>query len=113
MPDISPCEHIVDYLFEVGPTTGEHSVEPTQLEAWQRLTGIVLNEFEAVQVLQLSKSYLSMLHEAREENCPPPYRVERTAEDKRRAAKAIREALHGSVPESTNKGMRKRENAKS
>jgi hypothetical protein len=78
IPDLGNAQFLVDWLFEVGPTTGEQRLEWVQLESWQRQTGVELDEFCAVALVKMSGAYLGMLHEAREPNCPAPFEFERT-----------------------------------
>lgn len=64
--DLGAFHHIADYLFEVGPTTGEHSVSWCELEAWQKQTGVTLGEFRAGAIVALSREFLAALGKSRE-----------------------------------------------
>jgi hypothetical protein len=75
LPDVGPAEYLVGYLFEVGPLVGGHELTFAHLEPWARATGVDLDEFKAVLLVELSRVYLSMANEARATDCPPPYRV--------------------------------------
>ncbi len=80
--------HILDYLFEVGPTSGEHPITWGEIGAWRVETGTLLTEFEASSIRSLSKAYLGMLRAASETNCPAPVEREDTQDetlDERRA----------------------------
>jgi hypothetical protein len=78
--DMPECDamHIVSYLFEIGPTLsggmGESPLPDTEIEAWQRNTGIELQSWEARAVKRLSREYLSESQAATELNraCPWP-----------------------------------------
>lgn len=48
-----------------------------------------------------------MMHEARDEKCPPPYYVERPAEVKAVVANRLREALHMAAQANDKKGKRR------
>ncbi len=65
-------EHLVGYLFEVGPVVGEHSVPFSEIYAWRRETGVQLNEFETTAIRMLSQEYLGMRREAADAKCPAP-----------------------------------------
>ena len=64
--------HLVRYLFEVGPVTGEHPVPFVELAAWCQATGTVLNAFEAGAIRTLSRTYLNTHRDALEPACPAP-----------------------------------------
>lgn len=86
LPEVPPAvAHLVEYLFEVGPTLGEHAITFGEVESWCNLTGTVLNEFEATTLRALSRAYLGMLHQAAAPECPPPVAPpdEEPVEDKR------------------------------
>jgi hypothetical protein len=77
MPECDAA-HIVAYLFEIGPTLaggmGEVPVPESEIESWQRNTGIELQSWEARTVKRLSREYLSESQAATEPNraCPWP-----------------------------------------
>lgn len=75
-PKVDWCvEHILEYLFEVGPTCGEYPLTHTELRNWQENTGIELCEFEATALVSLSREYLSFMQEAKEDGYPRPVRL--------------------------------------
>jgi hypothetical protein len=67
-----PCEaqYLVRYLFKIGPS---EAIPFTEIDAWQRCTGIRLSGWEAEQIHQLSLEYLHQQHLARDPDCPPPW----------------------------------------
>ena len=73
----NPAEHVTDWLLEIGPTSisgmGEAPVSWETIDAWQRLTGIELDPWEARTIRRLSSAYVGQRYEARKPNCPPPY----------------------------------------
>lgn len=76
------AEHLIGYLFEVGPTVGEHAVTFTEIRNWSEATGTALNEFQATMLKTLSREFLSMKIEAAQDSCPAPVRpVEKTSEE--------------------------------
>ncbi len=73
LPEVPEAvEHILEYVFEVGPVVGEHAVDWVQLAAWKEATGVYLGEFAATSVVTLCQVYLSQLREACDPKCPPP-----------------------------------------
>lgn len=101
LPEIpAAVAHVADYLFEVGPTSGEHPVSFGELESWCSVTGTQLTEFEASSLRSLSKSYLGMMHAACAVDCPPPVTmqdetVESEAERRTRVEGTLRSVLKG------------------
>jgi len=81
LPDIGSAQYLADYLFEVGPTTGDQSLTWSELEAWSRRTGVDLSEFESVTLVMLSREFLGMLNHAREEMCPSPMTQQKEAQN--------------------------------
>lgn len=69
--------YLVGYLWEVGPVlSGGMSAIPvsfSELESWQRQTGICLQPWEVRLLRRLSFDYLSESHKAEEADCPPPW----------------------------------------
>lgn len=72
MPD-NPAPHLVDWLFEIGPATGEHPIGFADLVAWQDITGVELDPWEARTLRRLSAEYLAQRHASRDPGAPPPY----------------------------------------
>lgn len=79
------------YLFEVGPTEGEHELSHQELAAWQSNSGVNLDDFESLALKQMSRAYLGMMHAARKPDCACPVQFdseevqEDETEDQRRA----------------------------
>lgn len=96
MPPVGVAEHLVDYLMEVGPTTGENELSWTEISNWMERTGVELDEFQAVALVAMSREYLGMMQEARDAECLPPWRREKTEAQKAAAAARVREALQTS-----------------
>lgn len=73
----NPADHITDWLREIGPTVsgamGEAAIGWQDLAAWEHLTGIELDAWEARTIRSLSQEYLAQRHAATEPACPPPY----------------------------------------
>ena len=85
--EMPPCDggYLVGYLFEVGPTMGESPVTHTEIESWQRNTGIELNSWEARTVRSLSIAYMNESHKATKRDCPAPYAPADMSQDSRDA----------------------------
>ncbi len=64
--------HLVDYLYELGPTCGQDAIPWVELDRWAERTGVVLGSFAATTLISLSRIYLSQFRQAMEANCPPP-----------------------------------------
>jgi hypothetical protein len=77
MPPVEWGLYLVEYLFEIGPTMaagmGNGPLMPSEIEAAQRLLGILLEPWEARLLLRLSREYLEESHRATEQNCSPPW----------------------------------------
>lgn len=85
--------HVVDYLFEVGPATGEHEVSWCELAAWCGATGTVLDAWESAAVRSLSAAYLSMRLEAADPKCPAPVLRVEALPSREAVAKGLGELL--------------------
>ena len=78
MPPVEAGAHLIEILFEVGPTKvagmgGQVGIDEIDLTAWQYNQGVKLTPWEAKAVRILSKEYAYMLSEASEASCPPPW----------------------------------------
>jgi hypothetical protein len=65
--------HIIEYLFEIGISIGEHAITFNEIESWQRLSGIELQPFEARFIKKLSEAYLSAAREAADKDAESPW----------------------------------------
>lgn len=92
--------YLVDTLLEAGPASGgglgPQPLTWTDLNAWQRATGIELAPWEARLVRRLSAEYLDEHQRAREPTATPPWEsingstdVEQVAQDMRAAIRAM------------------------
>ncbi|MBY0237867.1 MAG: hypothetical protein K2X55_00985 [Burkholderiaceae bacterium] len=73
MPAVDGFEHMVEYLWQVGPVVGDGAVTHAELHFFQQNTGIVLSEWEATTLRRLSVAYLNESHSATEPSCAPPW----------------------------------------
>lgn len=73
----NPLPHMIEWLMEAGPVSaGSMGAAPigwTEIAAWQALTGIALNPWEARTLRRLSGDFHDQMHKARDINCPPPF----------------------------------------
>ena len=81
LPDVGGCEHLVAYLFEVGPTVRGEELTHQDLRYWQENTGSELEEFEATMLVQMSRAFI-VQYRASSKTCPRPWRRELTPEEK-------------------------------
>jgi len=78
-PDMPPVSagHIIDYLWEVGPTLSAGgypgSITHGELRSWQVNTGITLQPWEIRFMRRLSHEYLAELHAAEKPERPAPW----------------------------------------
>jgi hypothetical protein len=78
MPQIEAGAHLLEILFEVGPSKSsgmgaQTGIDEIDLVAWQYNQGISLTPWEAKAVRTLSKEYAHMLGQASDATCPPPW----------------------------------------
>jgi hypothetical protein len=67
--DLGAFQHIVDYLFEVGPTTGDQAVTWTELDRWADRMCVDLDPFRAGAIITLSREFLGALGKSRDPLC--------------------------------------------
>jgi len=73
LPPVDAAQHLIDYLFEVGPSVGGEVLTFSELQAWQASTGTVLTSWEAITLRRLSGAYLSELNAASDPQRPAPF----------------------------------------
>lgn len=71
-PTVDGCEYLVNYLFEVGPGSGEGALTFLEIEAWCSLTGRELQPWEVLALRRLSGAYVSEAFDATEKDRPAP-----------------------------------------
>jgi hypothetical protein len=74
MPECAAL-YLVEYLIELGVTYGEQSLLYSEIESWQRQSGVELQPWEARVVKHLSEAYLSESHAARDPDAKAPWSV--------------------------------------
>lgn len=80
----NPAPHITDWLLEIGPTGPDGSgLGWRDLTAWQDITGIVLEPWEARLIKRLSGEYASMRVRGERHDCAAPYSPAEVMKDNR------------------------------
>jgi hypothetical protein len=102
MPVVFGAEHLLAYLWDVGPVMvsgGETvAVLHSELQAWQSNTGIELRPWEINFLRRLSSEYLSESFNARKEDCPAPWNEdEMTQEQRNIVAKRVQSVMRSFV----------------
>jgi len=76
-PDPGPLGYLLEYLKEVGPAMVNGNfpapVSWQEIQAWQELTGINLDAFEAQIIRELSCVYAEQYVKSEKIECPPPW----------------------------------------
>lgn len=72
LPD-NPAPYLVDWLFEIGPSSGDGAIGFPDLTAWQDITGVELTPWEARTLRRLSVEYLHQQYQSRDPGCPAPF----------------------------------------
>lgn len=82
LPVVEVAEHLIDYLFSIGPTTGGETISFQEIAAWTALTGYRLNGWEAETLRRLSGAYAAEHYAASDAKRPAPYSAPLTAANK-------------------------------
>jgi hypothetical protein len=76
MPPLS-ASHLVAYLFDVGPTypgaMGSVAIPYSEIESWQRQSGIELQPWEIKAIRMASIAYANQSQLATKPECAPPW----------------------------------------
>lgn len=104
MPEMPPLDdggYLVGYLLEIGPVQasgmGQGPISHESILAWQTLTGIELQPWEARALRRLSGEYLSEQHRAEKLGVEPPWKPE--GEEIKREQTALQQSLRALVEE--------------
>ena len=77
MPELECGDYLIRHLFDVGPTLaggmGNSPLTYSEIEAWQRITGIELLPWEAALLRRLSAEYLAESSAATKPDRPAPF----------------------------------------
>ena len=89
LPDPGPAGYLAGYLWEIGPTVsggmGPAPIGWRDMQAWQDVTGMQLQPWEARLLRQCSQVYIAQLHDAEAHDAAAPYTAS-TADPERRNA---------------------------
>jgi hypothetical protein len=89
LPPLSCGEHLIEYLFEVGPMIaggmGPVAVDWPHLDAWQRCVGLVLPPWQSRLLIRLSNDYIDEWLKAQDDTRPAPWQAEDMTEANRAA----------------------------
>ena len=95
------AEHLLSYLFEIGPTLsvgmGEAPLTHAEIAAWQVNTGVELASWEARFLQRLSLDYLVQAQSARLLNCAAPWREWEAAAGRAVIAKSVQASIRALV----------------
>lgn len=76
LPEVS-CPYLLELLYEIGPgfpgAMGEVALPSTEIDAWQRITGVRLDPWEARTIRRLSIEHVRESYAATEPDAPPPW----------------------------------------
>lgn len=75
----NPAEYLTEWLLDIGPAVGDRSLGYVDLAAWQAISGIELEPWEARTLRRLSGEWLGQSAKARQAACPPPFNGDREA----------------------------------
>lgn len=97
MPEVVCGEHLIKHLFEIGPTMqaglGGAPISFQEIKAWQEVTKINLNGWEARILKRLSNDYLIESQKARDSDYPAPYMPEENQPSKAEIASSMKESM--------------------
>lgn len=71
-PPVHVGDHLVGYLFRVGPLAGGETLTFTEIGSWASQTGVILTPWEVETLRALSGAYGSELHLAKDAKRPAP-----------------------------------------
>jgi hypothetical protein len=80
MPPLDAGEHLIDYLFRVGPSIAGEVLTFQEIQAWSEASGVVLDGWEAETLRRMSGAYLAEYQAASDLARPAPYRATPTLE---------------------------------
>lgn len=77
MPDVTGAEYLVGHWQSVGRCSsngmGMAPLMASEVLAWQQGTNTDLLPWEFTAILEMSRGYVSMIHEGEKLECPPPF----------------------------------------
>lgn len=74
MPELSSGEHMVSWLFRIGPGKKDGPLEAGDLRDWEHLLGIEWTPWQAETLYRMSQAYVSEMHAAQKHDAVPPWK---------------------------------------
>lgn len=108
LPDLGTAADLVAWLMEAGPVENDGPLSWPGLESWARRTGVQLDEWSAVVLIEMSRAYYAMRREAQDENYPPPFAPPKTAAQEKQLARRLSGALHAAAAARHDRGKTKK-----
>lgn len=97
LPWVEAGGYLVGYLMEAGPVDnggmGAGRISNSELRAWQTLSGIDLQPWEAQIIRRLSGEYAAESHRATDPNCPPPFAIVLDEVDRESVSEQLKNAF--------------------
>lgn len=95
MPPVTWGHHLLNHLFEVGPTSGTGMgpapVSWHEIDAWMRRAAVELSPWSVRMLRHLSAAYVSELRAAEEPGRPPPFSGDNTY--RKTLARSMRDSI--------------------
>lgn len=73
MPPLDWGDHLIGWLFEVGPGNDGKPITWGEIEAWKNMTGTIVAPFEALALRSLSVDYIGELFSAKSPDRARPH----------------------------------------
>lgn len=67
------AQHLIEHLYEIGPTSGEYPITHGEIQAWMNNTGHVLSPWEAKTLRRLSVDYINQSAISAKHDTPAPW----------------------------------------
>lgn len=89
LPPVDAAQHLIGYLFEVGPSIAGEVLTFQEIQAWQNATGTILNSWEATTLRLLSGEYLAERQAAEDPVRLAPY-IQDIEQHRKNVAKGLK-----------------------
>lgn len=101
---------LVEWLYEIGPIVytgmGAQPIGWADIQAWQSVTGLELEPYEAEAVISLSLAYVDQSNRSKDKNCPSPW-IDPDYIDREAVAKKIKDQFRALSARRKNKRGRR------
>lgn len=98
LPEVQGGEHLLGYLYEVGPImAGARPLTHQEIAFWQLNIGVQLEPWEVRFIFRLSREHAAQLHLSEKRDCPAPWKSDQADVTtlKRSTADGLRKYLSG------------------